>query len=165
MRLDKLIQLLHTVHGKQQEFTTEFVSVLQKEALLQHVNRSKSNNDLIEEKERLEKKLKATDEKAKINNEKIGELQANYDVNIKLLANCDTHVKTLQNELKQTKEFAARLQAALDDSAQVKGLKQALKEKTKIADQLKTALESKQRKNKAPEESSLEANKNSRRKN
>ena len=71
----------------------------------------------------------------------------------------------MQNELKQTKEFAARLQAALDDSAQVKGLKQALKEKTKIADQLKTALESKQRKNKAPEESSLEANKNSRRKN
>ena len=61
MRLDKLIQLLHTVHGKQREFTAELVAILQREALLQHVNLSKSNNNLIEEKEKLEKKLKATD--------------------------------------------------------------------------------------------------------
>jgi hypothetical protein len=61
VRLDKLIQLLHTVHGKQREFTAELVVILQREALLQHVNLSKSNNDLIEEKEKLEKKLKATD--------------------------------------------------------------------------------------------------------
>ena len=117
VRLDKLIQLVHTVHGKQREFTTELVAILQKETLLQDVNLSKSNNDLIEEKERLEKKLKPTDEKARINNGKIGQLQANNDVNIKLLANCDTHVEPLQNELKHTKEFAARLQATLDDSA------------------------------------------------
>ena len=37
VRLDKLIQLLHTVHGKQQEFTAELVAILQREALLKHV--------------------------------------------------------------------------------------------------------------------------------
>ncbi len=30
VRLDKLIQLLHTVHGKQREFTAELVAILQK---------------------------------------------------------------------------------------------------------------------------------------
>ena len=50
VRLDKLIQLLHTVHGKQREFTAELVAILQREALLQHVNLSKSNSNLIEEK-------------------------------------------------------------------------------------------------------------------
>ena len=43
-RLDKLIQLFHAVHGKQREFTTELVAILQKETLLQDVNLSKSNN-------------------------------------------------------------------------------------------------------------------------
>ena len=56
---------MHTVHGKQREFTAELVVILQREALLQHVNLSKSNNDLIEEKEKLEKKLKATDVRLK----------------------------------------------------------------------------------------------------
>jgi hypothetical protein len=56
VRLDKLIQLLHTVNGKQRVFTAELVAILQIEALLQHVNLSKSNNDLTEEKEKLEKK-------------------------------------------------------------------------------------------------------------
>ena len=53
---------MHTVNGKQREFTTELVAILQREALLQHAHLSKYNSDLIEEKERLEKKLKATDE-------------------------------------------------------------------------------------------------------
>ena len=149
---------MHTVHGKQREFKTELVAILQREALLQHVNLSKNNNESIEEKETLEKKLKAKHEKARINNEKIEQLQANNDVNIKLLANCDTHVETLQDKLKQTKEFAAGLQAALDDNTQVESLQQALKEKTELADQLKTALESSKRENKALEENSLEAN-------
>ncbi len=125
MRLDNLIQLLHTVHGKQREFTTELVAILQKEALLQHVNLSKSNNDLTEEKEKLEKKLKATDlelENSKVDSGKTEQLQTNYDLNIKLLADCDLHVRKLQNELKETKEFAVRLQAALDDNTQVESL-------------------------------------------
>jgi myosin heavy subunit len=75
-----------------------------------------------------------------------------------LLADCDTHAEKLQQELKETKEFAAKLQAALDDNTQVESLKQALKEKTELADQLKVALESKQRENKTLEENSLEAN-------
>ena len=36
VRLDKLIQLLHTVHGKQREFTAELVAILQREALRLH---------------------------------------------------------------------------------------------------------------------------------
>ena len=75
-----------------------------------------------------------------------------------MLADCDTHAEKLQQELKETKEFAAKLQAALDDNTRVESLKQALKEKTELADQLKVALESKQRENKTLEESSLEAN-------
>jgi hypothetical protein len=75
-----------------------------------------------------------------------------------LLADCDTHAEKLQKELKETKEFAAKLQAALDDNTQVESLKQALKEKTELADQLKAALESKQCQNKALEEKSFEAN-------
>ena len=57
-RLDTLIQLLHTVHGKQMEFTTELVAILQRESLLQHVNLSKTNNDLLRDKENLAKELK-----------------------------------------------------------------------------------------------------------
>ena len=56
---------MHTVHGKQREFKTEIVAILQREALLQHVNLSKNNNESIEEKETLEKKLKAKHEKAR----------------------------------------------------------------------------------------------------
>jgi GTP1/Obg family GTP-binding protein len=139
---------LHTVHGKQREFTTELVAILQREALLQQVNLSKYNSDLIEEKERLENKSRATDEKLeeiRMNSEKTEQLQGNYNLNIKLLADCDTLAEKLQPELKKTKEFAAKLQAAFNDNTQVKSLQQALKEKTELADQLKTALESKQR--------------------
>ena len=119
LRLDKLIQLLHTVHGKQREFTTELVAILQREALLQQVNLSKYNSDLIEEKGRLENKLRATDEKLeeiRMNSEKTEQLQANYNLNIKLLADCDTLAEKLQPELKKTKEFAAKLQAAFNDN-------------------------------------------------
>jgi hypothetical protein len=54
---------LHTVHGKQREFTTELVAILQKEALLQNAKLNKANNDLTKEKGKLEKKLKASNEK------------------------------------------------------------------------------------------------------
>ena len=58
-----------------------------------------------------------------------------------MLADCDTYTQKLQQELKETKEFEAKLQPALDDNTQVESLKQALKEKTEFVDQLKTALE------------------------
>jgi hypothetical protein len=93
-RLDKLIQLLNTVHGKQREFTTELVAILQREALKQHVNLSKSNNDLIEDKERLEKKLKATDEKLeniKVDSEKTEHLRKEYNLNVTALDKCELH--------------------------------------------------------------------------
>ena len=55
-------------------------------------------------------------------NEKTERLQASYDLNIKLLADCDTHAEKLLNRLKETKEFAAKLQTALDDNTQVESL-------------------------------------------
>ena len=82
---------MHTVNGKQREFTTELVAILQREALLQHAHLSKYNSDLIEEKERLEKKLKATDEKLEditVNNEKEEQLRKDYTLNITTLSNC-----------------------------------------------------------------------------
>ena len=60
-RLYKLIQLLHTVHGKKREFTTELIAILQREALLQHANLSKANNDLIKAKEGLERRLRTVE--------------------------------------------------------------------------------------------------------
>jgi hypothetical protein len=84
-----LIQLLHTVHAKQREFTTELVAILQREALLQHVQLCKSNVDLGKAKEELEKRLKTKKKKleeVRKNNEKTEQLQTNYDLNIKLLA-------------------------------------------------------------------------------
>jgi uncharacterized alpha/beta hydrolase family protein len=109
VRLDKLIQLLHTVHGKQREFTAELVAILQKEALLQHVNLSENNNDLIEEKGKLEKKLKATDEKLEditVNNEKVKQLKKDYTLKITTLSSCEQQILKLQGELKEARELA-----------------------------------------------------------
>ena len=93
------------VHGKQREIRTELVAILQREALLQHAKLSKANTDLVQEKEKFEKKLQAA-----------------------------------------------------DSNSQVKTLQHILKEQIELADQLKTALESKKRENKALEKNSLEAN-------
>ena len=147
MRLDKLIQLLHTVHGKQREFTAELVAILQREALLQHVNLSKSNNDLIEEKEKLEKKLKATDvrlESSKVDSGKTEQLRKEYDLKVTALDKCELHINKLQGELKDAREQAELLQSAADSNSQVDNLRQALTEEIERTAQLKTALESKQ---------------------
>jgi hypothetical protein len=87
-----LIQLLHTVHGKQSEFTTELVAILQREVLLQNAKLNKANNDLTKEKGKLEKKLKASNEKLediRVNNEKVERLQKDYTLNIATLSNCE----------------------------------------------------------------------------
>jgi myosin heavy subunit len=156
-----LIQLLHTVHGKQREFTTELVAILQREALLQNAKLNKANNDLIKEKGKLERKLKAANEKLediRVNNEKVGQLQKDYTLNISTLSNCEQQIKRLQGELTEARELAEQLESAANSNSQIETLQQALKEKIELADQLKTALESKQRENKALEKNSLEAN-------
>nr|CAH0104286.1 unnamed protein product [Daphnia galeata] len=93
-------------------------AVLQRGALLQHVDLSKTNNDLLREKEDLITKLKTTEKK----------------------------LEGIREDNEKT------------DQLQVESLQQALKENTELADQLKTALESKQCENRELEENSVEAN-------
>ena len=160
-KLDNLIQLLHTVHGKQKEFTTELVVVLQRETLLQHANLSQINNNLLKEKENLSKKLKTAEKKLeeiREDNYEVEKLKQNYNTTLKLSADCDQHVAKLQIELKAAKEQAEQLQSAADSNSQVDDLRQALKEEIERTTQLKTALDSKQRHIEKLEESSLEAN-------
>ena len=147
VRLDKLIQLLHTVHGKQREFTAELVAILQREALLQHVNLIKNNNDLTEDKEKLEKKLKADLklESSKVDSGKTEQLIKEYNLKVAALDRCELHIDKLQSELKEAKEQAEQLQSAADSNSQVGNLQQALTEEIERTTQLKTALESKQR--------------------
>ena len=156
-----LIQLLHTVHGKQREFTTELVTILQREALLQNAKLNKANNDLIKEKVKLEKKLKTSNEKLediRVNNEKLERLQKDYTLNIATLSNCEQQIGKLQSELKEARETTEQLQSTVESDSQVEVLREALDKETKLTTQLKTALESKQREIKAIEENSLEAN-------
>ena len=146
-----LIQLLHTVHGKQREFSTELVAILQREALLQHAKLSKANTDLVKEKEKLEKKLKLADKKLEditVSNEKVEQLKKDYTLNISTLSSYEQQIVKLQGELKEARELAVQLDSAADSNSQVETLQLALKEKIELADQLKTALESKQRENK-----------------
>ena len=159
--IHSLIQLLHTVHGKQREFTTELVAILQREALLQNAKLNKANNDLTKEKGKLERKLKAANEKLediRINNEKVEQLQKDYTLNIATLSNCEQQIGKLQSELKEARETAEQLQSTVESDSQVEVLREALDKETKLTTQLKTALESKQREIKAIEENSLEAN-------
>jgi hypothetical protein len=142
---------LHIVHGKQREFTTELIAVLQREALLQHVDLSKTNNDLsqtnndlLRDKENLAKKLKTAKKKLEditVNNEKVKQLKKDYTLNITTLSSCEQQIVKLQGELKEARELAVQLESAADSNSQVETLQQALKEKIEVADQLKTALE------------------------
>lgn len=103
---------------------------------------------MIKDKKKLEKKLRTTEKKledTRKDNDKIEQLKQNYTTNLKLSANCDLHVKKLQEELKEAKELAARLQTALDSNIKIESLQQALKDETELTAQLKTALDAKQR--------------------
>jgi hypothetical protein len=67
-----------------QEFTTELVAILQREALLQHANLSQINSDLLIEKENLAKKLKTTEKKLediRKDNDEVEKLKQNYNTN------------------------------------------------------------------------------------
>jgi hypothetical protein len=154
-------QLLHTVHGKQREFTTELVAILQREALLQNAKLNKANNELIKEKGKLERKLKASNEKLEditVNKEKVEQLRKDYTLNVATLSNCERHIGTLQSELNEARELAEQLQSAVDSNSQVETLKEALDKETQLTTQLKTALDAKQNHIKKIDESSLEAN-------
>ena len=75
--------------------------MLQKEALLQHAGLRKSNSKLTKEKEKIEKKWKATEERIKENRDELNRLhQVRKDntTNLKLLADSQTHVETLQKK-------------------------------------------------------------------
>ena len=124
--IHSLIQLLHTVHGKQREFTrTELVTILQREALLQNAKLNKANNDLTKEKGKLEKKLKASNEKLediRVNNEKVERLQKDYTLNIATLSNCEQQIGKLQSELKEARETAEQLQSTAESDSQVEVL-------------------------------------------
>ena len=160
-KLDNLIQLLHTVHGKQKEFTTGLVAVLQREALIQHANLSQINSNLLKEKENLSKKLKTAErklEEIRKDNDEVEKLKQNYNTNLKLSADCDQHVAKLQIELKAAKEQAEQLQAAADSNSQVETLQQALKEKTELGAQLESSLDAKLKHIAKIEESSVEDN-------
>ena len=54
------------------EFTTELIAILQREALLQHANLNKANNDLIKEKEGLERRLRTVEKN-------LANIQLEYD--------------------------------------------------------------------------------------
>ena len=139
-----LSQLFHTVHGKQREFTTELVAIIQREALQQHGKLGKANTDLVKEKEKLKKKLKVADKKIEdiiVNNEKVEQLKKDYTLNITTLSSCEEQIVKLQGELKQSRKLAVQLELAAYSNSQVESLQQALKEKIELADQLKTALE------------------------
>jgi hypothetical protein len=135
-----LIQLLHTVHGKQREFTTELVAILQREALLQHAKLSKANTDLVKEKEKLEKKLKSADKKLEditVSNEKVEQLQKDYALKITSLSSCEQQIGKLQSELNEARELAVQLDSASNSNPQIETLQLALKKKIELADQLK----------------------------
>ena len=152
---------MHTVHGKQREFTTELVAILQREALLQNAKLNKANNELIKEKGKLERKLKASNEKLEditVNKEKVEQLRKDYTLNVATLSNCERHIGTLQSELNEARELAEQLQSAVDSNSQVETLKEALDKETQLTTQLKTALDAKQNHIKKIDESSLEAN-------
>ena len=109
---------------------------------LQHVNLSKSNNDLTEEKEKPEKKLIATDLSGKTDSGKTEPLRKEYDLKVAALDKCELHINKLQGELKDAREQAEQLQSAADSDSQVDNLRQELNEEIERTTQLKTALDS-----------------------
>ncbi|EFX75156.1 hypothetical protein DAPPUDRAFT_108214 [Daphnia pulex] len=69
--VNPLVQQLQIVHGKQREFNTELITVLTREALLQQAGLRKTHTELIKEKEKVDKKWKAAEEKLKEQREDI----------------------------------------------------------------------------------------------
>ena len=160
--VNPLVQQLQIVHGKQREFTAELIAVLQKEALLQHAGLRKTNTELIREKEKVEKKWKAAEEKLKEGRDELSKLdQGKKDnaTNLKLLDDCQNHVDSLQEQLKDAeKDNADGIQKIKDLEEQIKLLENELKTQKDNGDQLQIALGVKQKHIDIVEANSLEAN-------
>ncbi len=160
--VNTLVQQLHTVHGKQREFNTGLVVVLQKEALLQHAGLRKSNTELTKEKEKFEKKWKAAEERLKENREELNRLdqvRKDNSTNLKLLDDCQTHVEALQKHIQDTAIHHADCEKLTNDlEAQKTHLEQQLKAAIENSEQLRKALDLNQKHVSAVETNSIEAN-------
>ena len=153
---------MHIVHGKQREFNTRLVAVLQKEALLQHAGLRKSNTELTKEKEKIEKKWKAAEERVKENRDELNRLdQVRKDnaTNLKLLADSQTHVETLQKHIEDTAKHNTNCEELTNNlDAQKIRLEQELKVARESEEQLKKALDQNKKHASAIEINSIDAN-------
>ena len=159
--VNTLVQQLHIVHGKQREYNTGLVTVLQKEALLQHAGLKKSNTELTKEKEKLEKKWKAAEEKLKENRDelnKLDQVRKDNSTNLKLLDDSQTHVEALQKHIQDTAKHNADCEKLANDLETEKtNLEQQLKVAIENGEQLKKALDLNQKHVSAVETNSLDA--------
>jgi chromosome segregation ATPase len=160
--VNPLVQQLQIVHGKQREFNTQLITVLTREALLQQAGLRKSHTELIKEKDKVDKKWKAAEEKLKEQREdinKLDQLKKDNVTNLKLLDDSQNHVETLQQQLREAENYNA------NGNQIVKDLEEKIKilesEHTTAKDnefQLKKALDIKEKHISAVEANSLEAN-------
>jgi hypothetical protein len=160
--VNPLVQQLQIVHGKQREFNTELITVLTREALLQQAGLRKTHTELIKEKEKVDKKWKAAEEKLKEQREdinKLDQLKKDNATNLKLLDDSQNHVETLQQQLREAENYNT------DGNQIVKDLENKIKllefENTTAKDnefQLKKALDIKEKHISVVEANSLEAN-------
>jgi hypothetical protein len=108
--VNPLVQQLQIVHRKQREFNTELITVLTREALLQQAGLQKSHTELIKEKEKVDKKWKAAEEKLieqRDDVNKLDQLKKDNATNLKLLDDSQNHVETLQQQLREAENYNA----------------------------------------------------------
>ncbi len=161
--VNPLVQQLQIVHRKQREFNTELITVLTREALLQQAGLQKSHTELIKEKEKVDKKWKAAEEKLieqRDDVNKLDQLKKDNATNLKLLDDSQNHVETLQQQLREAENYNA------NGNQTVKDLEEKIKilesdENTTAKDnefQLKKTLDIKEKHISVVEANSLEAN-------
>jgi len=160
--VNTLVQQLQIVHGKQREFNTELLAVLQREALLQHAGLRKTNTELTKEKEKIDKKWKAAEEKIKEGRDelnKVDQIKKDNVTNLKLLDDSQNHVESLQEQLKEAENYNANgIQTIKDLEEKINILENEYKTAKDNENQLKKALELKEKHVEIVEANSLEAN-------
>ncbi|EFX70927.1 hypothetical protein DAPPUDRAFT_112259, partial [Daphnia pulex] len=160
--VNPLVQQLQIVHGKQREFNTELITVLTREALLQQAGLRKTHTELIKEKEKVDKKWKAAEEKLKEQREdinKLDQLKKDNVTNLKLLDDSQNHVETLQQQLREAENYNTDgNQIVKDLEEKITILKSEHATAEDNANQLKKALDIKEKHILVIETNSLEAN-------
>lgn len=160
--VNTLVQQLQITHGKQREFTTELIAVLQREALSQQAGIRKTNNELIKEKEKVEKKWKAAEERLKDQRDelsKLDQIRKDNATNLKLLDDSQNHVESLQEQLKEAEKYNANgIQKVKDLEEQIQTLEHEFRTAKDNGEQLKKALDLKQKHVDIVESNSIEAN-------